>query len=104
MSRNVHFEIQASRPQAMMDFHGSLFGWTFKQWQDHDYRLIDTGSGKPGIGGGLLPRSEIEVSGDMAYCRTRLSVPRAHWTAAPAANAAAIPCPSCAKAAMAPGC
>jgi predicted enzyme related to lactoylglutathione lyase len=56
MSRTVHFEIQASQPQALIDYYGSLFGWTFKQWGEHDYWLVDTGSGKPGIDGGLLPR------------------------------------------------
>lgn len=56
MSRPVHFEIQASQPQALIDFYGSLFGWHFKQWGEHDYWLVDTGSGKRGIDGGLLPR------------------------------------------------
>lgn len=56
MSRPVHFEIQASQPQALIDFYGSLFGWHFKQWGEHDYWLVDTGSGQRGIDGGLLPR------------------------------------------------
>lgn len=56
MSRTVHFEIQASKPQALIDFYSTLFGWTFRQWGEHEYWLIDTGAGKPGIDGGLLPR------------------------------------------------
>lgn len=56
MSRTVHFEIQASQPQALIDFYGSLFGWTFQRWGEHQYWLIDTGSGTPGIDGGLLQR------------------------------------------------
>lgn len=56
MPRTVHFEIHASQPQALIDFYSGLFGWTFKQWGEHPYWLIDTGSGQPGIDGGLLPR------------------------------------------------
>ena len=58
MSRPVHFEIQASQPQALIDFYSALFGWSFNKWQGGpDYWLIDTGArDKPGIDGGLLPR------------------------------------------------
>lgn len=57
MGRPVHFEIQASQPQALIDFYGSLFGWSFNKWEGGEYWLIDTGdSSKPGINGGLLPR------------------------------------------------
>jgi predicted enzyme related to lactoylglutathione lyase len=28
MPRTVHFEIQASQPQALIDFYSTLFGWT----------------------------------------------------------------------------
>jgi predicted enzyme related to lactoylglutathione lyase len=56
MPRTVHFEIQASQPQTLINFYSTLFGWTFKQWGENEYWLIDTGTGKPGIDGGLLPR------------------------------------------------
>ena len=57
MSRIVHFEIQASNPQAMMDFYGSLLGWTFNKWAGGEYWMINTGpADQPGINGGLLPR------------------------------------------------
>lgn len=56
MPRTVHFEIQASQPQRLIDFYSALFGWNFKQWGEHAYWLIDTGAGRPGIDGGLLPR------------------------------------------------
>jgi predicted enzyme related to lactoylglutathione lyase len=57
MGRPVHFEIQASQPQALIDFYASLFGWNFHRWEGGEYWLIDTGDGsKPGINGGLLPR------------------------------------------------
>jgi hypothetical protein len=57
MSRVVHFEIQASAPQAVIAFYESLFEWKFKQWGANPYWLIETGPGeRPGINGGLLPR------------------------------------------------
>jgi predicted enzyme related to lactoylglutathione lyase len=57
MARPMHFEIQASNPQALIDFYSALFGWSFNKWEGGDYWLIQTGSdNEPGINGGLLPR------------------------------------------------
>ncbi len=57
MSRAVHFEIQASDPQALINYYHGLFGWTFNKWEGGDYWMVHTGSDdKPGINGGLLPR------------------------------------------------
>ena len=57
MSRVIHFEIQASEPQLLMDFYTDLFGWAFNKWGEIDYWLIETGpEDEPGIHGGLLPR------------------------------------------------
>ena len=57
MGRAIHFEIQASDPQALIDYYGGLFGWSFNKWEGGDYWLIKTGdAAKPGIDGGLLPR------------------------------------------------
>jgi predicted enzyme related to lactoylglutathione lyase len=57
MSRPMHFEIQASNPQTLIDFYSALFGWSFNKWEGGDYWLIQTGSdNEPGINGGLLPR------------------------------------------------
>ncbi len=57
MSRAVHFEIQASNPQALMDYYHRLFGWSFNKWNGGDYWEIHTGpDDQPGINGGLLPR------------------------------------------------
>lgn len=57
MSRAVHFEIQASNPQALIDYYTGLFGWSFNKWEGGDYWLIHTGpEDKPGIHGGLMPR------------------------------------------------
>jgi predicted enzyme related to lactoylglutathione lyase len=52
----VHFEIHASQPQALIDFYGELFGWTFSRFGDVPYWVIDTGEGAIGIdtpGGGI---------------------------------------------------
>ncbi|MES2295738.1 MAG: VOC family protein [Pseudomonadota bacterium] len=57
MSRTVHFEIQASKPQQLIDYYGSLLGWTFNKWEGGEYWLINTGPDtQRGINGGLLPR------------------------------------------------
>jgi uncharacterized protein len=57
MSRAVHFEIQGSQPQVLIDFYSALFGWRFNQWKDGQYWMINTGpADQPGIDGGLLPR------------------------------------------------
>ncbi|RJG09489.1 VOC family protein [Massilia cavernae] len=57
MSRAVHFEIQASNPQELIDYYTALFGWSFNKWEGGEYWLIHTGpEDKPGINGGLLPR------------------------------------------------
>ncbi len=57
MSRVVHFEIQASQPQALIDFYTELLGWSFTKWEGGEYWLITTGpDDQPGINGGLLPR------------------------------------------------
>ena len=59
----VHFEIHASKPQALIDFYGALFGWTFARFGEVPYWVIDTGAGaigvdEPGhgINGGLTQR------------------------------------------------
>jgi predicted enzyme related to lactoylglutathione lyase len=57
MARPMHFEIQASNPQALIDFYSAMFGWSFNKWEGGEYWLIQTGSdNEPGINGGLLPR------------------------------------------------
>ncbi|MGZ8295316.1 MAG: VOC family protein [Telluria sp.] len=59
MSRAVHFEIQASDPQALIAYYTALFGWSFNKWEGGDYWLIHTGpEDKPGIHGGLMPRRD----------------------------------------------
>jgi uncharacterized protein len=55
MSRIVHFEIQGSQPQALVDFYTELLGRRISGWEGADYWSIDTGpADRPGINGGLL--------------------------------------------------
>lgn len=57
MGRTVHFEFHASEPQALIDFYGKMFDWSFSKWEGGEYWLVGTGEvGAPGINGGLLPR------------------------------------------------
>jgi len=57
MGRTVHFEIHASEPQALIEFYGQMFDWSFSKWEGGDYWLVGTGEvGAPGINGGLMPR------------------------------------------------
>jgi predicted enzyme related to lactoylglutathione lyase len=57
MGRIVHFEIQASDPEALASFYRALLGWKVEKWGGMDYWLLETGPAEsPGINGGLLPR------------------------------------------------
>ena len=60
MGRVVHFEIQASQPQVLIEFYTALLGWSFEKTEPLDYWLIETSSSdEPGINGGLLPRPTV---------------------------------------------
>src|SRR4051794_41824840 len=68
----VHFEIHASEPQKAIDFYSQLLGWTFTQFGETPYWVIETGEGAignvagtagHGINGGLLPRQEPSPEG-----------------------------------------
>jgi predicted enzyme related to lactoylglutathione lyase len=59
----VHFEIHASEPARLIDFYSGLLGWTFTQFGDMPYWVVDTGEGAMGMGaaghginGGLTQR------------------------------------------------
>ncbi len=60
MSRVIHFEIPADKPEELQKFYGGLLGWQFKKWDGPmPYWLITTGpEGHPGINGGLMARRE----------------------------------------------
>lgn len=57
-NRVVHFEIPADQPQALTQFYGDLFGWTFTRapTPGPEYWLCDTGSQGPGINGAVMQR------------------------------------------------
>ncbi len=61
----VHFEIQASEPERLIDFYSGLLGWAFTQFGEAPYWSIETGEGAignvagtagHGINGGLNQR------------------------------------------------
>jgi predicted enzyme related to lactoylglutathione lyase len=57
MRRPVHFEIHVDDPARAQKFYQTLFGWTFQQYGDIGYWVINTGpDDQPGINGGMLPR------------------------------------------------
>jgi uncharacterized protein len=58
MNRPIHFEIQATDPQKLVDFYTKIFGWNFRKWEgEWQYWLISTGpKDQPGIDGGMVPR------------------------------------------------
>lgn len=92
MPRPVHFELQASEPQVLIDFYQGLFGWRFESWGNEGYWLIMTGDSDPstgeadstpGINGGLLLRNSPRpkpgegvnaaiITVDVADCRASL--------------------------------
>lgn len=56
MPRPIHFEIHADDLDRAQAFYERLFGWTFQAWGGGEYRVIRTGSGGPGIDGGMMKR------------------------------------------------
>ncbi len=61
MPRVIHFDLPADEPERAFTFYGSVFGWQFQKWDGPvEYCLIDTGTGEPGINGGLLRRPSPE--------------------------------------------
>ena len=59
MSRVVHFEINAEKPEQLTKFYEKVFNWKFEKWKGPmDYWLIMTGEDEPGIDGGLARRTE----------------------------------------------
>ena len=58
MDRVIHFEIPAENPERAAKFYTDVFGWKFHKWDGPvDYWLIETGTGEPGIDGGLSGRN-----------------------------------------------
>lgn len=73
MSRIIHFEIHADKPERALDFYKAVFGWEFTKWEGpQPYWLIKTGpDDQPGINGGMLPRKcAIDGQAVIAYVCT----------------------------------
>ncbi len=57
MARVVHFEIPADNPERAVEFYTKAFGWQIQKWGGPmDYWLVSTGTGEPGINGGIMKR------------------------------------------------
>lgn len=59
MSKVVHFELPANNPEELMKFFGTVFGWTFNNWDGQEYWLTDAGEGV-GIGGAITKRRDAD--------------------------------------------
>ncbi len=57
MSRITHFDIPADDPVRAQKFYREVFDWKFEKWYGPiDYWMATTGTGEPGINGGLSKR------------------------------------------------
>jgi predicted enzyme related to lactoylglutathione lyase len=56
MSRVIHFEIPAAKPERAVKFYEKAFGWKIEKWAGMmDYWNISTGGDKePGINGAIM--------------------------------------------------
>ena len=62
MPRVIHFEIDAAKPERLVNFYEKIFGWKIEKWEGPvEYWLITTGKDdQPGINGGLSKRTESQ--------------------------------------------
>lgn len=73
MSRVIHFEIHADKPQRAIAFYQGMFGWNFQKWNGPiDYWMIVTGpNDQKGINGGMIQRQgTIDGTAVIAYVCT----------------------------------
>jgi predicted enzyme related to lactoylglutathione lyase len=63
MPRVTHFELIADKPEKLIKFYNSIFGWEFQKWDGPmEYWMIKTGEeGTPGIDGGLGIRNPMAM-------------------------------------------
>ena len=60
MSNNVNFfAINADDVQRARKFYEKVFGWSFEPWGPPNFYLIETGSEKGAVPGGLQERREL---------------------------------------------
>jgi len=63
MNRVIHFDISADEPERAITFYRAVFGWNIQKWDGPvDYWLVETGTGRPGIDGGIAHRKEHETT------------------------------------------
>ena len=64
MSRVIHFDLSADKPERAAAFYKKVFGWKIDKWEGgEDYWMVQTGSDKePGITGGIAGRIRPEDS------------------------------------------
>jgi predicted enzyme related to lactoylglutathione lyase len=65
MSRVIHFEVPAEKPEELAAFYRRVFGWSIGKWKGPvDYWLISTGpEEKPGINGGIARKQDRPAPG-----------------------------------------
>jgi len=65
MSRIVHFEIPAEKPEQTAAFYARVLGWQINKWTGPvDYWLVSTGpQDQPGIDGGIARKQDRPASG-----------------------------------------
>lgn len=63
MNRVIHFDISADEPERAIKFYRDVFGWSIQKWDGPvDYWLVETGTGRSGIDGGIALRKEHEMT------------------------------------------
>lgn len=59
MSKIIHFEIPADKPERAAEFYKKVFGWKIQKWEggEFDYWLVEAGEeDEPGINGAIKPK------------------------------------------------
>lgn len=64
MPRVIHFDLTAENPERAKKFYANTFNWKIEKFEGPDeYWVITTGDDdEPGINGGLMARSETDIS------------------------------------------
>ena len=59
MGRIVHFEMPSDKPEELLEFYKTVFGWSGQKWGANDYWLLDTGNTRnPAINGAISKKNE----------------------------------------------
>src|SRR5215470_6822024 len=75
MSNNIDFfAINADDVPRARKFYEKVFGWSFEPWGPPNFYLIETGSGKGAVQGGLQERRELSPGQRMIGFECTISV------------------------------